>query len=76
MIGELSESSAPFFCLNTFMDILKLILAYVIAALSWIVGGVAFIVRILAYGLLEIHLFLEWCMFQLVKAVETIYPDE
>jgi len=58
------------------MELLKIILIYIIAALTWIVGGVAFIVRVFAYGLLEMHLFLEWCMFQLVKAVETIYPDE
>lgn len=58
------------------MELLKIILIYIIAALTWVVGGVAFIVRVFAYGLLEMHLFLEWCMFQLVKAVETIYPDE
>jgi len=58
------------------MELLKIILIYIIAALTWIVGGVAFIVRMFAYGFLEMHLFLEWCMFQLVKAVETIYPDE
>ena len=58
------------------MEYLKIILTYIIAALTWIVGGVAFIVRMFAYGLLEMHLFLEWCMFQLVKVVETIYPDE
>lgn len=58
------------------MDILNLILIYVVVVLSWLVSALAFIVRVLANCLLDIHLFLEWCMFQLFKAVESIYPDD
>jgi len=47
-----------------------------IVMVSWIVSGVAFIVRILAHCLLDIHLFLEWCMYQLIKGVETLYPKD
>jgi len=76
VIKELGFRPAPFWLFNSVMWILKLILTYTIAALCCIIGVIARIIRLLASGLLEMHLFLEWCMFQLVKLVETIYPDE
>ena len=72
---ELSITLSSFF-LYINMDVFKLISAMLIVMVSWIVSGVAFIVRILAHCLLDIHLFLEWCMYQLVKGVETLYPKD
>jgi len=45
-----------------------------VVLIGYILSAIAFIIRICALGLLEMHLFLEWCMFKLVKLVDKVDP--
>lgn len=58
------------------MEILNYLAALIIVGLSYIISGIAFVIRMLAVGLLEMHLFLEWCMGKLVDIVDKLRIDD
>jgi hypothetical protein len=51
---------------------LNYLLCVIIVGFSYIISGAAFVVELIARGCLEIHLFLEWCMFKIVQLLESI----
>jgi len=54
------------------MLVINFIITLLIVALSYVISAIAFVIRIAAVGLLEMHLFLEWCMCKLVDVVDKI----
>jgi hypothetical protein len=54
------------------MWFINYLLCVIIVGFSYIVSGLAFIVELIARACLDIHLFLEWCMFKLVKLLDSI----
>ena len=58
------------------MEIINYIAVLIIVGLSYIISSIAFVIRMLAAGLLEMHLFLEWCMGKLVDVVDKLRIDD